>query len=232
MSTIEPKAVRSRSKSPTRSPLARTASKTNLVIDTQAGHDAADKGEPLISPARFSPITAGKRLLKPSSPRKITMRPVVKEESMLSRYFSQSLPAKLSAVLSVVAIAVAAALFFGEGDGPKLVKRDAPLFPGDRLKGGQYISFCTSIIATGCKPKYFELGRDGSLGVYGGKSPYAQKAKLWTAGTGAKGGGGKEAFYELVYTGDRVVLNKDGKVKWSSSVKSLPKNMRPWPLAQ
>lgn len=44
-----------------------------------------------------------------------------------------------------------------EGDGPKLVKRDAPLFPGDRLKGGQYISSCTSILATGCKPKYFEV---------------------------------------------------------------------------
>lgn len=44
-----------------------------------------------------------------------------------------------------------------EGDGPKLVKRDAPLVPGDRMKGGQYISFCTSIIATGCKPKYFEV---------------------------------------------------------------------------
>lgn len=25
------------------------------------------------------------------------------------------------------------------------------------MKGGQYISFCTSIIATGCKPKYFEV---------------------------------------------------------------------------
>lgn len=47
--------------------------------------------------------------------------------------------------------------FLREGDGPKLVKRDAPLFPGDRLKGGQYISSCTSILATGCKPKYFEV---------------------------------------------------------------------------
>lgn len=44
-----------------------------------------------------------------------------------------------------------------EPDGPKLVKRDAPLVPGDRLKGGQYISFCTSWIATGCKPKYLEV---------------------------------------------------------------------------
>ena len=44
-----------------------------------------------------------------------------------------------------------------EGDGPKLVKRDAPLVPGDRLKGGQYISFCTSIISTGCEAKFFEV---------------------------------------------------------------------------
>lgn len=44
-----------------------------------------------------------------------------------------------------------------EGDGPKLVKRDAPLVPGDRLQGGQYISFCTSILATGCKPKFLEV---------------------------------------------------------------------------
>eukprot|EP00752_Nemacystus_decipiens_P012405 g10992.t1 len=227
MSTPEPKAVRSRSRSPTRSPLSRTTSRTKLVLDPQGGLDD-DTGEPLVSPARtFSPIAAGKRILKPSSPRvKVLRRPVVNEESILSKYLSQSLPAKLSAVLSVVVIAVAVALFFGEGDGPKLVKRDAPLVPGDRLKGGQYISFCTSIIATGCKPKYFELGRDGSLGVYGGKSPYAQKAKLWTAGTAAKGGA-TGSSYELLYSGDRVVLNKDGKVKWSAAVKSLPKNMQP-----
>lgn len=56
-----------------------------------------------------------------------------------------------------------------------------------------------------------QLGRDGSVGVYGGKSPYAQKAKLWTAGTAAKGGA-TGSSYELVYSGDRVVLNKDGKV--------------------
>ncbi|CAM9792723.1 unnamed protein product [Pylaiella littoralis] len=227
----EPKAVRSRSQSPPRSPLSRVASRTKLVLDSQRRNDD-DKGEPLVSPARtFSPVAAGRRLLKPSSPRKVPRRPVATEESILSKYLSQSLPAKLSAVLTVVAIAVVVALFFGEGDGPKLVKRDASLVPGDRLKGGQYISFCTSIIATGCKPKYFELGRDGSVGVYGGKSPYAQKAKLWNAGTGAKGGA-TGSLYELVYSGDRVVLNKDGKVKWSSSLKSLPKNMQPWPFAQ
>lgn len=42
----------------------------------QAGHDDGS-GEPLVSPARtFSPIAAGKRMLKPSSPRKIPRRPV------------------------------------------------------------------------------------------------------------------------------------------------------------
>lgn len=56
-----------------------------------------------------------------------------------------------------------------------------------------------------------QLGRDGSLGVYGGKAPHVQKAKLWTAGTGAKGGA-TGSQYELVYSRDRVVLNKDGKV--------------------
>lgn len=56
----------------------RTVKNPSSCWKSKAGHDAADKGEPLISPARFSPITAGKRLLKPSSPRKITMRPVVK----------------------------------------------------------------------------------------------------------------------------------------------------------
>ncbi|CAM9220482.1 unnamed protein product [Scytosiphon promiscuus] len=230
-STTEPKAVRSRSRSPPRSPLSRTTSKTKLVLDPQAGQ-GDDNGETLVSPARtFSPIAAGKRMLKPSSPRKIPRRPVVNEGSILSKYLTQSLPAKLSAVLSVVAVAIAVALFYGEGDGPKLAKRDTALFPGDRLKGGQYISFCTSILATGCKPKYFELGRDGSLGVYGGKSPYAQKAVLWTAGTAAKGGA-TDSLYELVYSGDRVVLNKNGKVKWSASVKSLPKNMQPWPFAK
>lgn len=54
--------------------------------------------------------------------------------------------------------------FYREGDGPKLVKRDAPLVPGDRLKGGQYISFCTSIISTGCEPKFFEVGGSDAHG--------------------------------------------------------------------
>lgn len=54
------------------------------------------------------------------------------------------------------------------------------------------------------------MGRDGSLGVYGGSGPHARKAKLWSAGTGSKGS--TDSSYELVYSAGRVVLNKDGKV--------------------
>lgn len=54
------------------------------------------------------------------------------------------------------------------------------------------------------------MGLDGSLGVYGGYGPSERSTKLWSAGTGSKGG--TKSSYELVYRGDKVILNKDGKV--------------------
>lgn len=59
-------------------------------------------------------------------------------------------------------------------------------------------------------PPYHQLGRDGSLGVYEGRAPDARKAKLWAAGTGSKSP--TESSFELVYSGDRVSLLRDGKV--------------------
>ncbi|CAM9206646.1 unnamed protein product, partial [Laminaria digitata] len=202
---ISPKAVRSRS----RSPRSRPTTKTRPAQDTHNGHGDSSGEASASSGRRLGPLAAGRRFLKGSTSREIPPNAAT-EKMILSKYVSQSLPAKLSALLSAVAVAVAAILFFGEGDGPKLVKRDAPLVPGDRLKGGQYISFCTSIISTGCEPKFFELGRDGSLGVYEGRAPDARKGKLWTAGTGSKSP--TESSFELVYSGDRVSLHKNGKV--------------------
>lgn len=90
----------------------------------------------------------------------------------------------LTSFARVLFVRVAFVCFFRlrEGDGPKLAKRDAPLVPGDRLKGGQYVSFCTSIIATGCKPKYFEVRHAArvyvvlftqfAMGCFSGKAMY------------------------------------------------------------
>lgn len=56
-----------------------------------------------------------------------------------------------------------------------------------------------------------QLGRDGSLGLYDGSSPHKRKAKkLWSAEMASKGKAQSE--YELVYTGSKVFLNRDGKV--------------------
>ncbi|CAM9543137.1 unnamed protein product [Ascophyllum nodosum] len=68
-------------------------------------------------------------------------------------FFTRQLVKRILSVVTVITM-VALAIFCRQTDGPKLVKRNAALVPGDRLKGGEYISFCTSIIATGCKPKY------------------------------------------------------------------------------
>lgn len=46
--------------------------------------------------------------------------------------------------------------------------------------------------------------------MYGGRAPDSRKSKLWTAGTGSKGS--TESAFELIYSGDRVTLYKDGKV--------------------
>eukprot|EP00904_Undaria_pinnatifida_P006208 jgi/Undpi1/2717/HiC_scaffold_14.g06095.m1 len=210
VNAISPKAVRSRP----RPPLSRSPPKTRSAHATHNAHGECS-GEPSgPSDRRFRPLAAGRRLMEGSRRRELPPEATTEQKSILSKYVSQSLPAKLSAFLSAVAVAVAAIVFFGEGDGPKLVKRDAPLVPGDRLKGGQYISFCTSIISTGCEPKFFELGRDGSLGMYGGRAPDERTAKIWTAGTGSKGS--TESAFELVYSGERVSLHKDGKTRKTS----------------
>lgn len=46
--------------------------------------------------------------------------------------------------------------------------------------------------------------------MYGGRAPDERTAKIWTAGTGSKGS--TESAFELVYSGERVSLHKDGKV--------------------
>lgn len=236
--TSPAKAVRSRSRSGSRSPrLIRTHSKVrvvgDLLVDTREDRTppaTPKNGDAPASPRsgspRFSnPIAATKRVFA-LSPRKIVRRAPKQEQSILSKYLSQSLPAKVSGLLSIVVVVVAIALFFGESDGPKLVKRDASLRPGDQLSGGQYITSCTSYFATGCKPKYLELGHDGSLGVYAGYGPHAMKAKLWSANTESN----SYASYELLYSPGKVTLHKDGKMKWSMPLQSLPKNMQPWPF--
>ena len=46
--------------------------------------------------------------------------------------------------------------------------------------------------------------------MYAGRAPDARKAKLWAAATGSTSP--TESSFELVYSGDRVSLHKDGKV--------------------
>lgn len=53
------------------------------------------------------------------------------------------------------------------------------------------------------------MGRDGSLGLYeGSMSPKAKK--LWSAKMASRGNAQSE--YEMVYTGRKLFLTKDGKV--------------------
>ncbi|CAM9543276.1 unnamed protein product [Ascophyllum nodosum] len=174
-----------------------------------------------------------------SRPRSLSRSPLIGQGSVTHfelaeqrRFESKNFFIRLSVkyILSVAAVIaiVALAFFYGQTDGPKLVKRNAALVPGDRLKGGEYISFCTSIIATGCKPKYLLLSRDGSLGVYEGSGPHARETKLWSAGSGSKGN--VQSVHELVYTGYKIILNKNGKMRWVSPVKALPKDLQPWPF--
>ena len=53
--------------------------------------------------------------------------------------------------------------------------------------------------------------------MYEGSGPHARKTKqLWSVGMGSEGNA--QSVHELVYTGDEIIMNKDGKV---GSYKSL-----------
>jgi hypothetical protein len=72
-----------------------------------------------------------------------------KPKSAWERYRSEKLPPMMGKLMSAALVILALSLFYTPlgGTAPRLVKRDAPLVSGDTLKGGEYITSCTGLLA-------------------------------------------------------------------------------------
>ena len=156
------------------------------------------------------------------------------KKSLLDRYRTERVPKILGNVLAVALVAVAVALLFSPGGGGRLVKRGAPMVEGNTLRGGDYISSCGLLAASGdCDPRYFELSVDGELGLYKGISPAESTGKLWSSGTRAKGKKLEEGGpFSAKYEGGVLYLERDGATVWKYPTNKLPKVMTAdgWPI--
>ncbi|CAM9854524.1 unnamed protein product [Phaeothamnion confervicola] len=283
MSDAKPKSPRShsRTRSGSKSPLSRIRSKSSLKVDTESEKKSFFGFGKSISPRSSSdakseskekpaaaPSATGAGTTSPSSPTspssgspRSPMRLFRRSKpvAVQSNFFRDRLPLTLSALLATALAAVAVSFFYGPGEGPRLLKRDAPLYDGDVLRQNEYINTCAGFISFGCEPRYFELSADGELGLYEGAGPVLPSGgglfgrvgggggggedtaggdgeetvvakRLWGSGTRVRGRRGVEATFSAEYKDGALVLLRDGKVAWKSPVSRLPRDMQPWPL--
>ncbi|CAM9089937.1 unnamed protein product [Chrysoparadoxa australica] len=193
-----------------------------LLSGTLGGKESKAKASPPQSPL-------GKLLHSPRNAKKKGQ--VTGWKSMLQKGRRAELLKNMVMVLTVVTVVY---VFFGEGTGPHLVKRDAPLYDGNVLKGGDYITSCTGIISPfmDCEAQYFELSRDGELGLYKGTGPKDSKGKIWGSGTRGKSKQGQKDAYAATWLDGKITVKKNDQAVFKYPKDRLPKKMQgDWPLA-